>query len=52
MSVPEHEEGPDDEGECEECGAVIAKRYKLCGECRADIADMYADEKTSEGRRR
>lgn len=45
----------DDEEElCAECSAsirVTPHPYNLCVSCRADIADLYADEAISEGRR-
>lgn len=34
----------DDEAFCEECFAIITKGRRLCGECRRDYADKYADE--------
>lgn len=38
---------------CSVCGKEIGVfQIPLCAECRADLADLYADEKISEGRRR
>lgn len=43
MSLPDHLL-TDDEAFCEECSAIITKGRRLCGECRQDYADKYADE--------
>lgn len=42
MSLPDYL--LDEEGECERCGVIITKNRRLCGECRTDNADLYADE--------
>lgn len=34
-----------EEGECERCGAIITNHRRLCGECRTDNEDLYADMK-------
>lgn len=55
MSLPDYLLN-DDEQYCEQCGAIISKRFHfLCGECRADLEDAYADEKIQdrlEGRKK
>lgn len=49
MSLPDYLL-EDDEQWCESCGVIISKRFHfLCGECRQDLEDAYADEKISEG---
>lgn len=36
---------------CTACGAVInVFQVPLCTDCRADLEDLYADEKISEGK--
>lgn len=38
---------------CASCGEEIALyQVPLCSECKANLEDLYADEKISEGRRR
>lgn len=38
---------------CSACGREIGVfQIPLCTECRADLADLYADEAISEGRAR
>lgn len=51
MSIADHEI---DEPHivCSACGKEIGVfQIPLCKECRASLADLYADEKISEGRR-
>lgn len=50
MSLPEWL-FDDEAGECPECGRYTGRDGRLCEECADDMADMYADEKISEGRR-
>ncbi len=53
MSVPDREIEDTDGDHCVECGEWMkSAAFHLCVKCRCDIADMYADEKISEGRRR
>jgi hypothetical protein len=33
----------DEEGECEQCGARTTNHRRLCGDCRTDNTDLYAD---------
>lgn len=38
QGVPIHERGcPNETHECEECGATISKRYRLCDDCGGNL---------------
>lgn len=51
MSLPDYLLEPDDEeGECERCGVIITKYRRLCGECRTDNTDLYADAKIQDAK--
>lgn len=50
MSLPDWLLNPECEELCESCGAIITKGRIMCGDCAADLEDMYADEKISEGK--
>lgn len=43
MSLPDYLLNPDEEY-CENCGAIISAGRILCGECAAELEDLYADE--------
>lgn len=49
MSLPDYLlDEPDNQ--CENCHAQSMRGRRLCEECAADLEDMYADEKISEGK--
>lgn len=55
MSLPGWWLDPEWEELCESCKAIITKGRILCGECSADLEDMYSDEAVQdrlEGRRK
>lgn len=51
MSLPDYLLDEEDEL-CEGCGMPFNDVGTLCMDCRADICDLYADEKISERRTR
>jgi predicted amidophosphoribosyltransferase len=52
MSLPDYLLDEEDDRYCPHCDSLIERHWAVCDRCRRELADMYADEKISEGRRR